>query len=190
MVNTSLTLIATISVGLITTKAWCDIMAFMYYRERMHVYRSVIGEGMSIIRLAIEKGALSDLKSNVETCLQECTEGRHNVRTGHLRHSDTARPWVLGVLRGLNFERGVDTRFQFLAPSLSHAAPSEAPSHREHRNPLCYPRPGAYHPDLFNMTRRRQSMGVCVRGRRWRRGVWVGGLHKMLWASPIYSRFC
>ena len=54
-------LIAVAACSLVAAKIWYDIVNFAYHRERMLVYRELASEGVNLLRIAVEKGALSDL---------------------------------------------------------------------------------------------------------------------------------
>ena len=57
----SITPIVTACAVIFGAKMWYDILQYVYFRERMRIYKSVVNEGVSIVRLAIERGALSDM---------------------------------------------------------------------------------------------------------------------------------
>ena len=44
----------------IGVKMWHDILHLMYHRERMRVCKTLLTEGASLVRLAIERGCVSD----------------------------------------------------------------------------------------------------------------------------------
>lgn len=46
----------------VLAKLWSDALHFMYYRERMRIYRAVVGEGMHLVQTALDKGSLRDLR--------------------------------------------------------------------------------------------------------------------------------
>tara|TARA_B110000046_G_C12996360_1_gene400176 strand:+ start:1714 stop:1890 length:177 start_codon:yes stop_codon:yes gene_type:complete len=47
-------IISVVVAGAFATKVWCDIMCFMYHRERMRVYRGLIHEGTGLVRLSMQ----------------------------------------------------------------------------------------------------------------------------------------
>ena len=60
MQGSAMPLVATCAV-LVGVRVWYDIVQFLYFRERMRIYKTVAAEGVGVVRLAIERGCLSDV---------------------------------------------------------------------------------------------------------------------------------
>lgn len=81
--------VAVAACTVIAAKIWYDIMNFAYHRERMLVYRELVGEGVNLLRIAVERGALSDLAAATTLPLSGDDENRHisSHGDGHGRRS-------------------------------------------------------------------------------------------------------
>ena len=54
---------------LFAAKAWHDLLSYAYHRERMRTCRVIVKEGVDLVRIAVERGALADLGSAATTSL-------------------------------------------------------------------------------------------------------------------------
>lgn len=61
MSSDTITAVTIVACTALAAKIWYDIVSFAYHRERMLVCRELVGEGVNLLRVAVERGALSDL---------------------------------------------------------------------------------------------------------------------------------
>ena len=72
--STTSTLLVTSICALGFYRVWCDILQFMYHRERIRSCVNMAHEGIGLLRLAVERGVLGQLGDSVGAVLADIVE--------------------------------------------------------------------------------------------------------------------